>query len=669
MATLCSPLHNVHGGPPLQSLQKGISCCGTLHARPVIYKASTRSSTSVDNVRSIYSSATLAPRANNQSPKGTLLSSRSSWQKGYHTEESGQSAAWPVDQASTLEDSTRNEGQGLGTLVPRQHHFSSWAVQQAATGDYRRWAEAEYMLPADRVDRDQVCGRRASVLVTTFAVTLLALLSPVGQLEAGVLGFGLTGGIAIAGPIDKLHTTEEAFKSVLNFKVGKFVEKITSSLSISRTITPDTVQKNFKALTEENPYQQVPEDLGLLEKAWVTLQYKFWAVIDFFIIGVQSNWESLLDLVTNANPVAEGESLWASFSAWSGGALEGIAAFELSTLVETVERWIFFSGIVALPMWLSMRAVNAPASLSPVTSAGAGSERNGAKKKVDAAEAQAQEAALRGIRVMRELERLEIKATLASALQSMGEAAVTTSRSAAMAARGKEVDDLLLRLQLLSPQDDPLTAELYRDDAAASGSGRAGRHGPDLDGTWRLIYIATDRSAQGAGPSQQQEARPGEAQGRGGGLGRRARAQPPGRRQQLLPLGGLEVKDVRQAVRHATVGSSAAALTAGSLATAQELIAHSSAEVRLGPLGVVHIEAEGKWLEEGPGHIVLSFDGLTARLRSFLGSQLSDDLPLLSLPLPRALQDSIELESLYLDNQLRINKAPDGTKYVFERIA
>ena len=83
---------------------------------------------------------------------------------------------------------------------------------------------------------------------------------------------------------------------------------------------------------------------------------------------------------------------------------------------------------------------------------------------------------------------------------------------------------------------------------------------------------------------------------------------------------------------------------------------------------MLEVAVQGSWqsLRNGQAGLV-SFDHFSARPKEIFGARMSEDLPPVTLPLPRPLQQTAEWEVLYLDETMRINRGQQGQLFIFKR--
>ncbi|KAH8964721.1 hypothetical protein BDL97_04G081800 [Sphagnum fallax] len=237
-----------------------------------------------------------------------------------------------------------------------------------------------------------------------------------------------------------------------------------------------------------------------------------------------------------------------------------------------------------------------------------------------------EETQVKAERVRRELERIELKASLLEVIKSLDEIATQSRRGA--------ISDIVEKLRVVCP---PYETKLAPSDTGST-IGTTGPNDsftyipalPDLDGDWCLIYRS-------------------ESNGAGEELG--------------FGISGIDVKNVRQQVRHREAADRVA-----SKALQSSLVAKNVAEIRLGQLGVVEVAIQGSWERLNNGQAgLLSFDTIMARPREILGNRVSDELPAVQIPLPEQLQQTAEWEVLYLDESLRINRSQQGQLFIFTK--
>ncbi|CAM6102368.1 unnamed protein product [Calypogeia fissa] len=348
--------------------------------------------------------------------------------------------------------------------------------------------------------------------------------------------------------------------------------------------------------------------------------------------GIRSAAEHLTstvyDILINFNPSSLSESAGASISAFLEGGAERIAAFELSALVSLGERWLILTPLLVLPMAWEMNRLKAK------------NERE-LREGQEMFEELSGEAMLRGEKVRRELERIELRTSLLEAVTSLGKAALEPPRSREDSGlTRRRIKEILERLQDLNPVEESLL--LVPEFASTLASSTTPYDAlsyvptsPTVDGDWHLIYVSETTDA--SGPQE--------------------RPQFP----------GFGLDNLRQKVWQA---SSIKSLTPdNNIPSPSPLLARNTAEVRLGPLGVFQVAVEGSWenLKDGQRALV-SFNTFSARPVEILGNKLSDDMPQFSLSLPPPLQRSAEWAVAYVDDHLRINRGSRGQLYLFRKI-
>ncbi|KAG6541651.1 hypothetical protein Mapa_016916 [Marchantia paleacea] len=339
---------------------------------------------------------------------------------------------------------------------------------------------------------------------------------------------------------------------------------------------------------------------------------------------LQGSWSNLVDVVTNFNPGAWSESAGASIQTFLEAGLERFAAFEISALVTLGERWLILTPLVVLPMAWQMKR---------------NKEKSDEREREDQIKTEeiSAEAQVRGERVKRELERIELKTLLLDAVNSLGEMALQPPRT-----RGesglirRRIQDILERLQDLNPVNDTL---LLIPEVASSISASADPKEsmayvpptPTIDGDWRLIYVSETGDSGGD--------------------------------QELPQLPGIALDNIRQKVWQSSSMRSAVVNDLTS-----PLSARNTAEVRFGPFGVLEIAVQGVWenLEDGQMALV-SFDTFSARPLEVFGNKVLNDLPQFDIAIPRSLQQRAEWGVLYVDNHIRINRGRRGQLFLFSK--
>lgn len=289
--------------------------------------------------------------------------------------------------------------------------------------------------------------------------------------------------------------------------------------------------------------------------------------------------------------------------------------------VPLAERFLLLTTLLAIPVWWQIQrnqTTKAQVSISPF-------------REEDL------EVQFRSQRVLRELSRLELKEELFDILKTSGPASLQSQVDINVTLR-RQVNDLLSRLLVLDPRDDPLAEKdifVGLDNATSNDAFVSIQVGPEISGDWLLIYVSGETS----------------------------QSQSP--QQQLSQLPGVEITDIFQTVKPPLTNYK----QISTLKTV-DMNARNSAEIRLGPLGTFQISVVGKW-QSGTSNqtAVVSFESFSLKAREVLGFQINEDLPPLTLNLPQAVQQSIEWETLFMDDQIRINRGRDGTLYLFQRVS
>eukprot|EP00250_Pteridium_aquilinum_P019786 c24570_g1_i2 orf=564-2477(+) len=335
--------------------------------------------------------------------------------------------------------------------------------------------------------------------------------------------------------------------------------------------------------------------------------------------NVETLWSTAFDVVSNFDPLSWMQTTGTSIQGLVEVGVERFAAFELSTLVALGERWILWTPFVVLPMYWQM------------TREERSKEDNGVGREAAVVEL-SEEAKAKAARVRDELERIELKSSLLDLINSLGKLAWQLSGTDQNLTR-KQIDEILARLQELNPTSSS-------DLGGALATPIEPPHTQptlDVDGEWNLIYVS-----QASNQSQQ--------------------TQLP----QFLSLDipGIELSNMRQKLwRKGSRTNVPIIENEGEL-----MMAKNTAQVRLGPLGVVEIAVQGSWENRRNGKAaVVSFNTFSAKPIEVLGSVVRDDLPPLALAIPATLQTSGEWETVYLDNSLRINRGRTGQFYLFRK--
>eukprot|EP00271_Cylindrocystis_brebissonii_P009932 TRINITY_DN2562_c0_g1_i1.p1 TRINITY_DN2562_c0_g1~~TRINITY_DN2562_c0_g1_i1.p1 ORF type:complete len:840 (+),score=124.43 TRINITY_DN2562_c0_g1_i1:352-2871(+) len=510
------------------------------------------------------------------------------------------------------------------------------------------------------------------------------------------------------------ETVEQLVSSV---KAGKIIDKVVTLFGTSSVVTPENFDKQVNSLLGKGASVASAAESESSKKP-------------------RSAWGEVLDaaeLLKDLNPFSAGaqeaESIVTRFIVFVEGLVERVAALEVSALVGLGERWLLFFPLAAIPMWWSMQRAQLWKEAEEEAS-----QTRGALK--------AEASRLRGIRVRRTLERLELKAQLLAILEapspripsSAAQSASSldlrmTNGSAVLSPLDRQdVDALLARLVVLSPHLDRRTKEketnlqqlissssilpvsgtsanVAQEDNDGSVVVMAGPVGtspgassllelptPELKGDWALCYLKpADNSQAASTPSSSSSSSPSTS----------SQPQSKGLAHQLIssllsPTSPFALRDVHQDVHvpkkklRGTGGSGTSAGTENSLLmvaqpedgllleavrqnSEPELVARSTAVVSLGPLATLQVAIEGKWRTAGKDtspsdHAVVSLDSVSLRPMQFLGNSLGDNLPPLTINLPPTVQQEVEWETLYLDEDLRINRDGEGGAwYVFRR--
>lgn len=325
-------------------------------------------------------------------------------------------------------------------------------------------------------------------------------------------------------------------------------------------------------------------------------------------------WSTTLDVASHFDPLSLMEATGNGIQGLVETAAERFAAFELSSLVALGERWILWTPFVVLPMYWQMKQNR--------------SDDDGEKSQPATFEV-SEEAMAKAARVRDELERIELKASLLDLVYSLGKLAWQSSGTDQNMKR-KQIDDILARLQELNPTSSSALGSAQIESMYTQPA-------MDVDGEWNLIYVS-----QTSNQSQQTQ------------LPRFPNLDIPG-----VELGKLQQKLWRKGSRLTLPTSNI---------EAELMLAKNTAQVRLGPLGVVEISVRGSWENRRNGKSALvSFDTFSAKPIEVLGSLVREDFPPLDVSIPRTLQTSGEWETIYLDRSLRINRGRTGQLYLFRK--
>eukprot|EP00249_Psilotum_nudum_P017741 c26468_g1_i4 orf=1744-2811(+) len=242
------------------------------------------------------------------------------------------------------------------------------------------------------------------------------------------------------------------------------------------------------------------------------------------------------------------------------------------------------------------------------------SEDDSRKQRQDGQEL-TEEAIAKAERVKRELERVELKAGLLDAVHSLGETVLQSSKREKL--KQSQIEKIVERLQQLNP--------VYTIT--------------DVDGEWSLIYVSQDDLQD---KSRQFSGFP------------------------ILDLPGVELKNIRQNVWH----EKASGLSTSNMEDEfNQMLTKNTVEVRLWLLGLTEVSVQGTWeyLTENQNALV-SLSTFSVRPMELLGSHIREDLPSLSIPIPRTLQTIAKWKMVYLDESIRINQGTSGQIFIFKKV-
>ncbi|KAH7426854.1 hypothetical protein KP509_10G019900 [Ceratopteris richardii] len=340
--------------------------------------------------------------------------------------------------------------------------------------------------------------------------------------------------------------------------------------------------------------------------------------------GVETLWSTAVDVISHFDPISLLETTGNSIQGLVEAGAERFAAFELSALVSLGERWILWTPFVILPMYWQMTK-NKNDELASGSSS---------KSQVEITEL-SEEAIAKAARVKNELERIELKASLLDLVYSLGKLTWQSNRTDENPKR-KQIDEILARLQVLNPTS-AIALEIV--PLAPDGTAESPYVQPliDVDGDWNLIYVSQ-------APSQPEQ------------------TQFP----QLLNLNipGIELSNMQQKLWRKSLKTSIPTNDS----EAQLLLAKNTAQIRLGPLGVMEISVQGSWENQNNGESALvTFHTFSAKPVEVLGSHIRGDLPPLDLAIPSTFRTSGEWKTVYLDNSLRINRGRTGQLFLFRK--
>lgn len=441
--------------------------------------------------------------------------------------------------------------------------------------------------------------------VVALIIAVIFLITPTIMLTNGSIS--ISDSIAIAQPLGQIRQAAVFLERLAEGSTTtKVLDKVMTVISGQTVVTPETVER-LKSLIDGKDYEDWQTDLEN---------------------NAESFWSTTVDVVTNFNPLSLIESAGTSIQGLVEVGAERFAAFELSTLVALGERWLLWTPFVVIPMYWQMSRNRSK------------DDSNGAREKPGAAAVElSEEAVAKAARVREELERIELKASLLDMVYSLGKLAWQLSKTDQDLKR-KQIDEILARLQELNPVHSFTSSDLGSALARVTQNEELphNQSALDVDGDWILIYVS-----QASDPSRQ--------------------TQLP----QFLSLDfpGVELSNMRQKVWRKGSRTSVPTLEneAGEL-----MMAENTAQVRLGPLGVVELSVQGSWenLLSGKGALV-TFHTFSARPIEVLGSLIREDIPPLDISIPRTLQTSGEWEIVYLDNSIRINRGKTGQFYLFRK--
>lgn len=469
--------------------------------------------------------------------------------------------------------------------------------------------------PAQEPDDVNANNLQSRSILTAIAVTLLTLTAPAPNLTNSSLIF------SDAAKADQLGQLKQA---------ASIFEKAVESLPKVRFSGDAGVQVLEKAVTVVTGSTFI--DPKFLDEEVDSLLSGEKDIQQELQNGVRHAAENLsstvVDVLTNFNPGALSESAGASISAFLEGGAERIAAFELSALVSLGERWLILTPLLVLPMAWEMNRLNKKNERE---------YREGQEKFQELSG----EAALKGGKVRRELERVELRTSVLEAVSSLGKAALEPPRSREEAGLiRRRIKEILERLEDLKPVEDPLLmvpefASVASKSAVPGDALSYVPTSPTVDGDWHLIYVSE--------------------------------ANETGGQQELPQFPGFGLENPRQKVWQASGISS---LTDdNNIPSPSPLLARNTAEIRFGSLGVFQVAVEGSWenLKDGERALV-SFNTFSARPVEILGNRVSEDVPQFNLVLPAALQRRAEWAVAYVDDHLRINRGSRGQLFLFRKI-
>lgn len=459
--------------------------------------------------------------------------------------------------------------------------------------------------------REDVCPRDSAakncVLVFLISATIF-LTNPSIMVVNGSVE--ITDNIANAQPLGKVRDAAIFLEKLAGGKgPTKILDKVMTVISGQTAVTPETIE-GLKSTIDGEDYHDWKTDLAN---------------------DVANFWSTTLDVVSNFNPLSWTESASTGIQGLVETAAERFAAFELSTLVALGERWLLWTPLVVIPMYIQM------SRLRNRDEGNSDSEKKEERK--DAVEL-SEEAIAKAVKVREELERIELKANLLDLVYSLEKGAWQSSKIDQEAKR-RQIDETMDRLQELNPSQRPIvsselggtTARNTENDSIALINSPS-----DVDGDWSLIYVS-----RAVNQSQQREL-----------------PQFPS-----LDLFGIELNNMRQKVWRKRLRGSIQIIEDD---LADEMMTKNTAEIRFGPLGVMEVSVQGSWenLKNGKGALV-SFDTFSARPIELLGTPVREDLPSIDVSIPRALQTSGEWEVVYMDNSIRIHRGRTQQRYLFRK--
>ncbi|KAJ7541115.1 hypothetical protein O6H91_10G047000 [Diphasiastrum complanatum] len=401
---------------------------------------------------------------------------------------------------------------------------------------------------------------------------------------------------AIAAPANQLRQAGVLVEKLAGgLKTSKVLDKITTVISGQTTVDPEIIDKELKAIADGE------DDIG------ERLKYEL-------LNNLQDTWSTFIDVTSNFNPSTFSESAGASAQGLLEGAAERFAAWELSTLVALGERWLILTPVVIIPMaWQMSRYRNKQ-------------ERTLSERQEEAFQL-SEEVNLRQLKVRRELERMELKASLLELIRPQNKNQLEAD------SKKKRINQIVQRLQELNPSADLAPTNLVSKGSTESSTYIQQR--PDVDGNWLLSYVSQLSDEDG--------------------------------KSQFPDIPGLEINNVQQKIWHGSLNG--ASNTSDDQPISTKLLARNTAQISLGLLGVVEVAVQGNWEDMKDKQTALvSFDTFSIRPLNLFGTVIREDLPPLNIPVPRSLQQSTEWEIIYVDGELRINKGKENSLYIFRKI-